>query len=178
MKKSLRSLILVAGLATTAALGGNFALADDTAAVPAAPQMQQAQGEHRQDCRQGKRRHGGHHFAKLAKKLGLSDPQKAQVKALFQENRTQAKPLFASLRSERTQLRTLIQSGSADEAAIRAQSAKVSGIQADLAVQRAKGAKQFLALLTPDQQAKLKALQASREGKSGKSRHYGESPEE
>ena len=79
---------------------------------------------------------------------------------MFTANRAQAKPLFTGLMTERRQLRTLIQSGTADEAAIRAESAKVSSLEADLAVQRAKGAKQFMALLTPDQQAKLKALRA------------------
>lgn len=106
----------------------------------------------------------------MAKRLGLSEQQKAQAKAIFQANRTQAQPLMASLRTERHQLRQLIHSGSADEAAIRAQSAKVASVQADLAVQRAKTAKQLMALLTPDQQAKLKELQAQREEKFQKSR--------
>jgi periplasmic protein CpxP/Spy len=164
MKKSLRSLLVVAGLASATALGCNFALADDTAA-PAAPP---ARGEHRQGCEQGRhagKHQRGEHFARLAKKLGLSEQQRAQAKTIFQANRAQAKPLFAGLKGERHQLRQLIHSGSADEAAIRAQSAKVAAIEADLAVQRARGAKQLMALLTPDQLAKFKALQAQREQK-------------
>jgi periplasmic protein CpxP/Spy len=159
MKKSIRSLVLAAGIASATALGCNFALADTTAA-PA-----QAQGEHKPDCQKGKHQRGHHRFAKLAKKLALTDQQKTQVKAIFQDNRAQAKPLFTSMMTERRQLRKLVESGTADEAAIRAESAKVAAIQADLAVQRAKGAKQFMALLTPDQQAKLAALKAEREQK-------------
>jgi len=165
MKKSLRSLVLVAGIASVTALGCNFAAADDSTAAPAAAQ---AQGEHQHGCHKGKEHRGHRFFARLARKLALTDQQKAQVKAMFKENRAQAKPLFTSLMTERGVLRALIQSGTADEAAIRAQSAKVAGIQADLAVQRAKGARQFLALLTPDQQAKLKALQAGRARKCEK----------
>jgi len=166
MRTSLRSLVLCAGLAATTALGCTFALADETAAAPAATQ---AQGEHRHGCQTGKHGAGHRAFARIAKKLGLSDQQKTQARAIFQENRAQAKPTLVSLRSERHQLRNLIQSGSADEGAIRAQSAKVSALQADLAVQRAKGAKQLLALLTPDQQAKWQALRAQWEQKHQKS---------
>jgi periplasmic protein CpxP/Spy len=110
--------------------------------------------------------------------LGLSDGQKEQAKAIFQENRAQAKPTLVSLRTERHQLRNLIHSGSADEGAIRAQSAKVSALQADLAVQRAKGAKQLLALLTPDQQAEWQALRAEREQKFLKSGSKGADAQE
>jgi len=166
MKKSLRSLVLFAGLAATTAFGSTFALADDTAAAPAAPQ---AQGEHRHGCQMGKHGRGHRAFARIAKKLGLSDLQKAQALAIFKENRAQAKPTLVSLRAERHQLRNLIQSGTADEGAIRAESAKVSALQADLAVQRAKGAKQLLALLTPDQQTKWQALRAQWEQKHQKS---------
>jgi periplasmic protein CpxP/Spy len=174
MKRSLRTLVLVAGMASATALGCNFALAEESSAKPAPVQ---AQGEHRTDCREGKhqRGHGGHRdFAKLIKKLGLTEQQTAQAKAVFKDNREQAKPLFAGLRTEKHLLHEMIQSGSADEAAIRAQSAKVSSFQADLAVQRAKGAKQLMALLTPEQQTKFKALQAQREQKMHKSRGHRE----
>ena len=99
----------------------------------------------------------------MARQLGLTDQQKTQAKALFQANRAQNQPLFATLIAAKQQLRALVQSGSADESAIRAQSAKVAAAQADLAVKRAQASKQFLALLTPDQVTKLRALQAKRE---------------
>jgi periplasmic protein CpxP/Spy len=176
MKKSLRSLILVAGIASMTALGCNFALADDSATTPAPTHTG---GEHQHNCHKGKHQHGHRLLARLAKKLGLSDQQKVQVKAIFQDNHAQAKPTLDSLRAEKQQLRALIMSGSADEAAIRAQSAKVSAFQADLAVQRAKGAKQVLAVLTPDQQVKFKALQAQWGQKCGKSgRHHAAGPTE
>jgi periplasmic protein CpxP/Spy len=177
MKKSLRSLVLLTGIVSTSALGSTFALADDAAPAPA-PAAAQAQGEHRHGCQGGKHRGGHHVFAKIARKLGLSDQQKTQARAIFKENRAQAKPTLVSLRAERHQLHNLIQSGTADEGAIRAESAKVSALQADLAVQRAKGAKQLLALLTPDQQAKWQALRAEREQKFQKSCNKGAHSEE
>jgi len=155
MKNRLRSLVMAATLASVAALGGNVALADDTPTTQGGPAA-----EHRHGCREGRHgKHGKQFFERLAVKLGLSEQQKAQAKAILKGSREQAQPLMASLKQERQGLRTLIHSGS-DEAAVRAQSAKVAAVQADLAVQRAATARKLMALLTPDQQAKLKDLKA------------------
>jgi protein CpxP len=123
------------------------------------------------DCReQGGEHHGGHRhpFAKLAKKLGLSEGQKKQIKEIFAKSRSQTKPLMDKLVTEKRALRTLIQSGTANESAIRSQAAKVAGVEADLAVQRAQTSKQVRALLTADQIAKFDAIQKERD------RHFDE----
>ena len=175
MKSTFRSLVLVAGIATVTAFCSNFALADDTTATPAPAQTD---GGHQNGCQKGKHHRGHRLFARLAKKLALTDAQKTQAKAVFKSNRALAKPTFVGLMTEKHLLRGLIQSGSADEAAIRAESAKVASLEADLAVQRANGAKQFLALLTPDQQTKLKAMQAKRELKFQNFLSQGAGPQE
>jgi periplasmic protein CpxP/Spy len=69
---------------------------------------------------------------------------------------------------ERRALRTLIQADTIDEAAIRAQSAKVAAIEADLAVQRAHSAQDFRKVLTPEQLQKFKAMQDQRDSKRDK----------
>jgi len=97
-----------------------------------------------------------HHLEKLAKELGLSEQQKTQIKEIFKTSRSQNRQLFVDLKAEKRQLRTLIFNGG-DEAAIRAESAKVAALQADLAVARGRCAQQVRALLTSDQIAKLKA---------------------
>ncbi len=101
-------------------------------------------------------KHRRHHFKELAEKLGLTDAQKAQAKAIFQANRDVVKPMVASLRAERKNLRALIHADKVDEAAIRAETAKLAGIQADLNVNRAKVGAQFRSILTPAQMATLK----------------------
>ena len=107
-------------------------------------------------CQCGKGEHK--HFGKfIGKKLGLTDAQKAQAKTIFQNNTT-GKRLIANLHAERKNLGALIHADTIDEAAIRAESAKVGSIQTDLSVNRAKLGAQFRAILTPDQLAKLKAL--------------------
>ena len=102
-------------------------------------------------------KHQRHNFKKFAAKLGLTDAQKAQAKAIFQGNKDVVKPMLTGLRAERGNLQALIQSDTMDETAIRAETAKIAGIQADLNVNRAKVGTQFRAILTPGQLAILKA---------------------
>ena len=108
-------------------------------------------------CDQGQR-HRHHNFKKIVNKLGLTDTQKAQVKAIFQANKEVVKPIYTNLRAERKNLQVLLHANTVDETAIRAETAKISGIQADLNVNRAKVGIQFRAILTPEQLAILKTL--------------------
>ena len=103
-------------------------------------------------------RHHHHGFMKFEQKLGLTDAQKSQAKAIFQANREVVKPLVTNLRTERKNLRALMSADKIDEAAIRAETARIAGIQADLNVNRAKEGAEFRAILTPDQLAKMKAF--------------------
>jgi periplasmic protein CpxP/Spy len=173
MRKQLRPLALFTCLTAAIAFGSQIAAADTGGD---AGHGKAACGEHKHRGEHGPRGH--QFFKKMAKELGLSDQQKTQAKALFEQNRTKNKPLFGALMTEKHELRKLVMSGSADEAAIRAQAAKVAAVQADLSVQRAQAAKQFLALLTPDQVTKLRAIQAKREQKMKEFKHGDEHPME
>ena len=157
MRRQLGQLALFTCITAASAFGSQIAFADNSSP------------EGRPEARSGQHHQKGHrgqgHFKKMVKELGLTDQQKTQAKVLYENNRAQNKPLFSALMTEKHQLRALVHSGSADEAAIRAQAAKVAFVEADLAVKRAQGAKQFLALLTPDQITKLKAIETKREAK-------------
>jgi len=112
---------------------------------------------------------GGHPNLKMvAKKLGLTDAQKDKAKAIFQGNRDVMKPIFDSLRTERETLQTLLHADTVDESAIRSETAKIAGIQADLNVNRAKMGVLFRAILTPEQLTNLKAMQKERPPWGGK----------
>lgn len=108
------------------------------------------------DTRGDRSRH--HDFKKIETHLGLTDAQKVQVKAIFQGNRDVLKPVISELRAERAKLQSLIHADSVDEAAIRAETAKIAGIQADLNVARAKAGVQFRAILTPYQREILSTM--------------------
>ena len=112
-----------------------------------------------------------HIFRKYAKKLGLNDAQKAQAKAIFEDNRDIINPLVTNLHAEREILQGLIHAGTVDEAAIRAETAKLAGIMADFNVNRAKMAAQFRAMLTPAQLEILKALHEKNGLKKHQQRH-------
>ena len=143
-RKNMAKVVVMCCIAAVTACAG-IALADDGGWG----------GEH---C--GKQGH--HNFNKFSKKLGLSDSQKAQAKAIFEGNRDVVKPMFTSLQAERKNLQGLIHADTIDEAAIRAETAKMAGIQADLNVNRAKVDAQFRAILTPAQLAILKTLPQKR----------------
>jgi protein CpxP len=97
------------------------------------------------------------------------------MRETFKKNQPAMKPIFTKLINEKRALRNLIQSGTANEAAIRAQAAKVAGVEADVAVQHAQMAKQFRAILTPEQIEKFKAAQKEHDSKFDKIReHMGE----
>jgi periplasmic protein CpxP/Spy len=154
MKRALRPITMFACITALTAFGSQFAAAQTPPKNPAAAE---------QKCGEQFRHHRGHFLKKLAKQLGLSGEQKAQAKALLQKDRAENKPLFQAVMAEKHQLRNLTLSGAADEAAIRAQSAKVAAAEADLAVKRAGEAKELLALLTPEQVGKLKTIMDKRE---------------
>ena len=107
-------------------------------------------------------KHQRHDFKRIAKKLKLTDAQKAQAKTIFQGKREVVKPIYTSLRDERKNLHNLMHADTVDEAAIRAESARIAAIQADLNVNRAKVGAQFRAILTPAQLATLKTMHEKR----------------
>ena len=98
-------------------------------------------------------------FKKQLAQLGVTDEQKAQVKAILRKYQPTAGPLIQQVVTERRALRDTIRGETIDETAIRAQAAKVASLEADLAVERAHVAHDVRAVLTPEQLQKLKEMQ-------------------
>jgi protein CpxP len=99
------------------------------------------------------------------KEVGVTDAQKEQIRGIMREQRPQLQPLRKQMVQERRALRDVVQTSPLNESAIRTQAARVAQVQADLAVQRAQVASRVRAVLTPEQQAKLKEMQAQRDTK-------------
>lgn len=115
-------------------------------------------------------RHGGDgggfpgmYSGRMLDRLGVTAEQKAQIREVLGKYRPETEPAVRQLVADRRALRKLIRGGAADEAAIRGQAAKVAALESDLAVVRARAAKEVRALLTADQRAQLEELQANRE---------------
>jgi len=92
---------------------------------------------------------------RLAQKLNLTDDQKKQIKAVLVANKGALKGLLSQLHEARQNLREAIQASDANEAAVRAASAKVAGVEADFAVERMKLYGRIAPILTDEQRRKL-----------------------
>lgn len=105
--------------------------------------------------------------------LDLTDDQKAQVKAIRESHQAEFKAVGEKMRGAREGMRALIEAETLDEAAVRAKSVEVAAAEADAAILNAKVRTQTLQVLTAEQLAKLKELQAQRQAQPRKQRGPG-----
>jgi Spy/CpxP family protein refolding chaperone len=148
--KSIRFRFLVAALAVM--LGAAIAksqAADETAPQPA--------HHHSWGMR-------GHMMGFPFKQLDLTDAQHAQVKAVMQKEHSTMKPLFTQLHQMNQQLKQYSE-GTYDEAKVQALVAQQSQTLVQLKVQETRIHNEIYQLLTSDQQAKLKEIEANREAR-------------
>jgi len=115
----------------------------------------------------------GHRMGFFAKALNLTDEQKTQMKAIMQKEHPAMKPLFLQERQVDQQLRQYVQ-GTFDEAKVRGLATQKAQIQVELTVAETRVHNQMYQLLTPEQQSKLKEMEANREARMKK--HMNEAP--
>lgn len=156
--RSIRFRFLIAALAVV--LGTAMAKAQDTPAQDAPPPAMHGHGHG----------HGfgmfdmGEHMKFLAEYLDLTDVQKTQVKAVLAKEHATVKPLFQQLHQSELQLRQY-EEGTFDEAKVRAVAAQQSQTMVELMVRKARIHNELFQLLTPDQQAKMKEVEARRDSR-------------
>lgn len=93
-------------------------------------------------------------------RLGLTDTQHEQVRGVMEQNREATQVAGARLREVRQALHDAVGADVANEGAIRAVAAELANAEGDVAVQRAFVRSQVWQLLTPDQQATARELEA------------------
>ena len=108
----------------------------------------------------GARAARGQFLERAKEKLGLTDEQAAQIKTVLVGEKETLKGLVVKLHEARTGLREAIQASEATEASVRAASAKVAAVEADLAVERLKLFGKISPILTEEQRAKVKEFQS------------------
>jgi periplasmic protein CpxP/Spy len=148
--KSIRSRFLIAALAV---LMGSMAAKSQTADAPPPPAMH----SHEFGI-------GPHMMGFMAKKLNLTDDQKAQMKAVFEKEHPTIKPLMQQQRQIDLELRQYVE-GTFDQAKVQALAAQKAQIQAQLTVQETRIHNELYQLLTPDQQSQLKQMEAQHEAR-------------
>jgi protein CpxP len=94
----------------------------------------------------------------LPRELQLTDAQRDQVRSIAESHRAEWKTLADRARSAHIALDDAITAETLDETTIRAKSADVAAVEADIAVARAHAHAEIWQILTADQKAKLKEL--------------------
>ena len=108
---------------------------------------------------------------RMAQQLGLSDAQQQQIKGILETEQPKMQPLMQQLKQERQEMNALTESGTFDEAAVRAAAGKQAQTETDLAVERARVKSQIFAVLTPDQRTKAQEMEKNFEGRRGRWGH-------
>jgi len=101
---------------------------------------------------------GGHMLGYLARKLDLTDAQRAQVKEIMAKEKPTFQPLMLQMAQNHQQMRQLVMSSGFDEAKVRELASQQTQTMTELTVQRARVASELFQVLTPDQKTKLTAI--------------------
>lgn len=96
------------------------------------------------------------------RELNLSDAQKEQFKTLAQQNREQSRTAMERMRTAMEAQRKAVDTIPVNEQLIRSTTQDLADAQTEVALQQARLHSEFFALLTPEQQAQAKKLQAER----------------
>jgi periplasmic protein CpxP/Spy len=94
--------------------------------------------------------------------LNLAPAQQDQVRQLVQQSRDQQRTAVAQLRSAMEEQRKAVETLPVDEGLIRSTSQALADAETTVAVGQARLRSDIFALLTPDQQARLKMIEAQR----------------
>jgi len=97
----------------------------------------------------------------MLRQLDLTDAQGERVKGIVESHRDEIKAIETRARAAHLALQAAITGETFDEATVRTKAADVAAIDADAAVARARGFNEIYQILTPEQQSKLKTIQAA-----------------
>jgi len=120
---------------------------------------------HAQDGGGPMRHHGhgafrGQEFGLPLRQLNLTDDQRAQVRQIFQNEKTNLKPLMQQDMQSHQQMMQLVTSGSFDQAKATAIATQDAQNRVQVEVEHAKIASQIYQLLNSEQKAKLADIMA------------------
>jgi len=148
--KSFHVRLLIAALAVL--MGSAIAKSQTADAAPAPPMHGHEFGMHE------------HMMGFFAHKLNLTEDQKAQMKAIVEKEHPAMEALFQQQHQIDLQLRQYVQ-GNFDEAKVQALAGQKAQVQAQETVAETRIHNQLYQLLTPEQQAQLKDMEASHESR-------------
>jgi protein CpxP len=101
---------------------------------------------------------GEHMLGYYADALDLTDAQQAQIKDIWAKEKPALQPLFQQMAQGHQQLRQLEESGTFDEAKVRALASQHAQVMTEMIVQKARIKSEMFQVLTPEQKAKAAKL--------------------
>jgi protein CpxP len=96
-------------------------------------------------------------------RLDLTDAQREQIRTIVETRRAATDPLMERERTARAALQDAIETQPVDAGTIRARSAELAAVEADLAVARAELHAEIVGVLTPEQQTELAQIREERD---------------
>ena len=114
-----------------------------------------------------------HIVAFMTDTLDLTDAQQAQAKSILEKEKPTFTPLMQQLKDGHKQMRTLEESTTFDEAAVRAAATQQGQTMTDLIVAKARVKSELSAILTSDQKAKATKLMNRHEERMMQHMHGG-----
>jgi Spy/CpxP family protein refolding chaperone len=102
------------------------------------------------------------------RELNLSEAQQQQIRGVEQRYREQNQQLAERVRNAADAQRKAIETEPVNENAIRSTTQALADVEADAAIARARLRSEIFSLLTPEQQAQAKQLEAARPGREGR----------
>ena len=148
--KSIRFRFLVAALAVL--LGAAIAKSQTADSTPPQPMHMHEFGL------------DGHMMEFFAKQLDVTDAQKTQMKAVLQKEHATMKPLMQQVHQMDGQLKQYVE-GTYDEAKVQALVSQQAQTLVQVKVQETRIHNELYQMLTPEQQAKLKEIEANHEAR-------------
>jgi Spy/CpxP family protein refolding chaperone len=107
----------------------------------------------------------GKGFARMAKKLDLTEAQQKQVQVILASAREQDAPLRQQLAESREKIRKAVETDPFDEVSVRTLAESQNKLRVDLTVSRARVEARIYALLTPEQREAARKLRPWGEGR-------------
>ena len=104
----------------------------------------------------------------LGPRIGLTDAQKDQIKAIADTHKDDWKALADRSRAAHMAVDAAISADTIDEATIRQKSAEAAAVEADMAVARAHARAEVWQILTADQKTQLKTMQTEMKQRWGR----------
>ena len=106
--------------------------------------------------------------------LNLTEAQQDQIKQLTQQSRQQNQNVGEQLRSAMEAQRKAVETIPVDEGLIRSTTQTLVDAQTEMAIHQARLRSEIFTLLTPDQQAQVRKLQAERNQRAPQQRQRGQ----